>query len=201
MAVKPAAASPGAAAAPAAAAAQAVAPDADARLERFIQRVGRDKVFKQEPPNDRDSMRYGEIIYVNDGSCGPGGIREVTGGALVRNIDRTYRCISLADDKPLAVKPAAARPAAAAAVPVAPVATGEADPRLERFIQRVGRDKVHRQEPPFNYASGQIERGQVFYVNDGSCGAGRIREVTGIDGAAGSGLRNLSRPSRCIALE
>jgi hypothetical protein len=44
-----------------------------------------------------------------------------------------------------------------------------------------------------------LGRGEVVYVNDGSCGRGRIKEVTGVTASLGSGFRPL--PTRCIPLE
>jgi serine/threonine-protein kinase len=74
---------------------------AGAQLERFIQRVGRDKVLSAEPPKVPGGMRHGEVVYVNDGSCPPGRIREVTGGPAPAGGSsyvvgpRTSRCIPL----------------------------------------------------------------------------------------------------------
>jgi hypothetical protein len=86
-----------------AAAEKAPAGSAEAQLERFIQRKGRDKVLAQEP--GYTGLQYGEVVYINDGTCPPGRIREVTGtstswggaGSNVRPVQRPSRCISLAD--------------------------------------------------------------------------------------------------------
>jgi hypothetical protein len=82
---------------------KAAAAGVEAQLERFMQRKGRDKVMRSEPPPDAHSphqtpeLPFGHVVYVNDGSCGPGRIKQVTGGSVPRNAPRTYRCILLAD--------------------------------------------------------------------------------------------------------
>jgi hypothetical protein len=53
-------------------------------------------VLKKEPP--MGSLREGQRVLVDDGSCGPRKIKEVTGGNHVevggtKRIKRTYRCI------------------------------------------------------------------------------------------------------------
>jgi hypothetical protein len=189
--------------------------DVSPQLERFIQRVGREKVLNTEPAvmvsGACGVMAYpcGSVLFVNDGSCGSGAIKEITIENPYRNTYRSSRCISLADSKPIATRPSTPAPATVSPKPVAavPVASGDVSPQLERFIQRVGRDKVVKEEPPLNYLSSAqatgLRRGEVIYVNDGSCGPGRIREVTGIaeQGNFGTAMRTISRPSRCIPLE
>jgi uncharacterized protein DUF6719 len=54
-------------------------------------------VLKQEPQMGR--MREGQVVFVDDGSCPKGQIKEVTGGNHVKvggtkHIERTHRCIS-----------------------------------------------------------------------------------------------------------
>jgi serine/threonine-protein kinase len=197
-----------AAAAPAPA---SVAADGDA-LERFIQRVGREKVLNTEPALSTGSSCFGRVhpcgavLYVNDGSCGSGAIKEITIENPGRNTDRLSRCISLADSKPVAVKPSAPRQATLSPkpAPTAPSASGDADARLERFIQRVGRNKVLKEEPPFPanaYYASPLQPREIVYINDGSCGPGRIKEITGVNTAMGSSTRLMSWPSRCIPLE
>jgi hypothetical protein len=66
-----------------------------AALERFIQRKGADKVLKQDPPFVPGALPTGQVVYVDNGRCGPGYIREVTGGNMQRNTPRAYRCIRL----------------------------------------------------------------------------------------------------------
>jgi serine/threonine-protein kinase len=188
---------------------QAAAASSENLLERFVQRKGRDKVLNQEPPIVRgvstsmtSTMLYapGTVLFVNDSSCGSGAIKEITIENPIRNAERSYRCISLADDKPMAVKPGPARSAAApspaAPVVAAPAVAAEGD-ALERFIQRKGRHKVLNQEPPNIY--GAMQHGEVVYVNDGRCGLGLIREVTG-GSTSFSGARPSVRQSRCISL-
>jgi serine/threonine-protein kinase len=73
-------------------AAAAAGPSHEELLEKFIQKHGRDKVVPKEPPFTFQSMRQGEVIYVNDGSCGRLRIKEVTAD-MRRN--RSRRCIPL----------------------------------------------------------------------------------------------------------
>jgi hypothetical protein len=54
------------------------------------------QIVKREPP--MGSLKEGQRVLVDDGSCGPGKIREVTGGNHVKvggnsNIVRQSRCI------------------------------------------------------------------------------------------------------------
>ena len=79
------------------AAAKAAGPSHEELLERFIKRKGADKVLNQDPPPGPGMMRPGEVVYVNNGRCGDGRIREVTGGNMQRNTPRSFRCISLVD--------------------------------------------------------------------------------------------------------
>jgi serine/threonine-protein kinase len=195
----------------AAPAATATAADGDA-LERFIQRVGREKVVRVEPPVAQSvaaamvmTHQPGSVIYANDGSCGAGAIKEVRIEDPFRNTERSRRCISLADGKPVATKPssagAAASPKPAAA---ATAGSGDANAQLERFIQRVGRNKVLKEEPPFPanaFYGSPLQPSEIVYVNDGSCGAGRIKEITGVSTAMGASTRLMAWPSRCIPLE
>jgi len=83
---------------------QAAAASPASLLERFIQRKGREKVLLQEPQAGglADPIAFGEVVYVNDGSCPPGRIKEVKGvaadiGSRFRPTQRPSRCISLAD--------------------------------------------------------------------------------------------------------
>jgi uncharacterized protein DUF6719 len=55
------------------------------------------QTVKREPP--MGALREGQRVLVDDGSCGPGKIKEVSGGNYVRyggtkNIVRERRCIS-----------------------------------------------------------------------------------------------------------
>jgi hypothetical protein len=53
-------------------------------------------VVKREPP--MGALKEGQRVLIDDGSCGPGKIKEATGGNHVKvggnsSIVRTYRCI------------------------------------------------------------------------------------------------------------
>lgn len=49
--------------------------------------------LKEDPP--KGTLQYGEIVYVADGSCPAGEIREVTGGRASLSIPRAIRCVKL----------------------------------------------------------------------------------------------------------
>jgi hypothetical protein len=49
------------------------------------------KVVKKEPP--RGALKQGEVVLVDDGSCGPGKIKEVRGGSDEQGVRRTRACI------------------------------------------------------------------------------------------------------------
>lgn len=54
------------------------------------------QVVKREPPLGK--LREGETVLVDDGSCGPGKIKQVIGGNHIKvggnkQIERTRRCI------------------------------------------------------------------------------------------------------------
>jgi serine/threonine-protein kinase len=187
-----------AAAEKAAAEKQAGAAGTQALLDRFVQRVGREKVLNTEPALSTTvncySMPYpcGSVLYVNDGSCSSGAIKEITIENPVRNSDRSSRCISLADSKPLASKPAAASRAAVAAPAAASAsaAPAHADGKLERFMQREGRHKFFRTEREI----GPLAFQELVYVLQG-CPSGQVREVRG-----GNNFRNTPRSYRCIPI-
>jgi hypothetical protein len=67
--------------------------DADAQLERFIQRQGRAKFFKSE--REIGPLNFQEVAYLLDASCPVGQIKEVRGGNNARNTPRSYRCIPI----------------------------------------------------------------------------------------------------------
>jgi hypothetical protein len=48
-------------------------------------------VLKKEPA--KGELRYGRVVLVDDGSCPPGQIRELTGGSVEREIPRKSRCV------------------------------------------------------------------------------------------------------------
>jgi hypothetical protein len=54
--------------------------------------------------------------------------------------------------------------------------------------------RVLTREPPM----GALKPGQVVFVDDGSCGAGRILRVTGGDHRKVGGRGNVERQRRCV---
>jgi serine/threonine-protein kinase len=103
-----------------------------------------------------------------------------------------------AAEKVIAEK-AAAEKALAEKAAVEKLAAASDEAKLERFAQRVGRDKVMKQEPI------NLPQGRVVYITDGSCGSGRIKEIVGGVFASTSGAQPNSRGdgprTRCIPLE
>ncbi|HEY8068759.1 MAG TPA: DUF6719 family protein [Burkholderiales bacterium] len=67
---------------------------AAAGIEQFKARHP-DKVWDHEP--ETGTINFREIVYVNDKSCPPGKIRELTGGSPTRGVERKNRCISLSE--------------------------------------------------------------------------------------------------------
>jgi hypothetical protein len=51
--------------------------------------------LKEEPP--KGTIPYGQIVYVDDGTCPSGEIKEITGGSLRRSIPRKVRCVKRPD--------------------------------------------------------------------------------------------------------
>jgi hypothetical protein len=49
------------------------------------------EILKEEPP--KNSLPRGKIVYVDDGTCPAGMIKEVTGGNQDRGLPRKVRCI------------------------------------------------------------------------------------------------------------
>ena len=49
------------------------------------------EVLKEEPP--KSALRRGEVVYVDDGTCPVGEIKEITGGNEARGIPRKVRCV------------------------------------------------------------------------------------------------------------
>jgi hypothetical protein len=64
-----------------------------AALAQFIERHGRSKVVERDPPMGQ--MQTLEVVYVNDGSCPDGEIKELIGGSNIRGTERRARCIKL----------------------------------------------------------------------------------------------------------
>jgi len=51
--------------------------------------------LNQDPP--KGSLQYGQIAYVDDGSCPAGEVKEVTGGSDRKSVPRTVRCVKRPD--------------------------------------------------------------------------------------------------------
>jgi len=51
--------------------------------------------LKEEPP--KGSVPYLRVVYVDDGTCPSGEVKEITGGSLQRNIPRQVRCVKRPD--------------------------------------------------------------------------------------------------------
>ena len=49
------------------------------------------EVLKEEPP--KNSLPRGKVVYVDDGSCPAGEIKEITGGSQDKGVRRQVRCI------------------------------------------------------------------------------------------------------------
>ena len=49
--------------------------------------------YLTEMPSSRQ-LSYGKVVYVDDGECPPGEIKEVRGGSKERGIARQVRCIA-----------------------------------------------------------------------------------------------------------
>jgi hypothetical protein len=57
----------------------------------FAQPERKPEYLKSEPADG--SLPYRKVVYVDDGSCPQGQIKEVTGGSKARAIPRKVRCI------------------------------------------------------------------------------------------------------------
>ena len=51
--------------------------------------------LKEEPP--KGAIPYLKIVYVDDGTCPSGEVKEITGGSLQRSILRKVRCVKRPD--------------------------------------------------------------------------------------------------------
>jgi hypothetical protein len=49
------------------------------------------EILKKEPPAGQ--VWYGKIVYIDDGTCPSGEIKEMTGGSLAKSIPRKVRCV------------------------------------------------------------------------------------------------------------
>ena len=47
--------------------------------------------LKEEPP--AGSVAYRKIVYVDDGTCPKGEVKEITGGSQTKSIPRKVRCV------------------------------------------------------------------------------------------------------------
>lgn len=47
--------------------------------------------LKEEPP--KGAVPYGKVVYVDDGTCPVGKVKEVTGGSQEKSIPRKVRCV------------------------------------------------------------------------------------------------------------
>jgi hypothetical protein len=54
--------------------------------------------------------------------------------------------------------------------------------------------EVLKREPPM----GQLQEGQVVLVDDGSCPAGQIKQVTGGNHVKAGGFKHIERTRNCI---
>jgi hypothetical protein len=51
--------------------------------------------LKQEPPSG--TLPYGKVVYVDDGTCPSGEVKEITGGSQEKSIARKVRCVKRPD--------------------------------------------------------------------------------------------------------
>ena len=49
------------------------------------------EILKEEPP--KNSLPRGKVVYVDDGTCPAGEIKEITGGSQEKGIPRKVRCV------------------------------------------------------------------------------------------------------------
>jgi hypothetical protein len=56
---------------------------------------GKVEYLKEEPP--ASSVPYRKIVYVDDGTCPRGQVKEVTGGSQTKSIPRKVRCVKRPD--------------------------------------------------------------------------------------------------------
>lgn len=47
--------------------------------------------LKEEPP--KGSVAHGKVVYVDDGTCPKGEVKEITGGSQANAIPRKVRCV------------------------------------------------------------------------------------------------------------
>jgi hypothetical protein len=51
--------------------------------------------LKEEPPTG--SVPYRKIVYVDDGTCPQGEVKEITGGSQAKSVPRKVRCVKRPD--------------------------------------------------------------------------------------------------------
>jgi len=51
--------------------------------------------LEEEPP--KGTLPYGHVVYVDDGTCPSGEVKEITGGSLQKGISRKVRCVKRPD--------------------------------------------------------------------------------------------------------
>ena len=62
-----------------------------AAIVLFPAMAGAAEILKEEPP--KNSLPRGKVVYVDDGSCPAGEIKEITGGSQDKGVPRQVRCI------------------------------------------------------------------------------------------------------------
>lgn len=51
--------------------------------------------LKEEPPTG--SVPYRKVVYVDDGTCPSGQVKEITGGSQTKSMPRKVRCVKRPD--------------------------------------------------------------------------------------------------------
>ncbi len=57
----------------------------------FAQTERKIEYLKEEPP--AGSVPYRKVVYVDDGTCPNGQVKEITGGSQAQSIPRQVRCV------------------------------------------------------------------------------------------------------------
>lgn len=58
-----------------------------------------ENVYLTKMPKGGD-IPFGKIVYVDDGECPKGEVKEVTGGSQVKDVPRKVRCVKRPDKAP-----------------------------------------------------------------------------------------------------
>jgi hypothetical protein len=53
---------------------------------------GKTEILKELPKSG--TIPYGKVVYVDDGTCPQGQVKEVTGGSQQKSIPRKIRCVA-----------------------------------------------------------------------------------------------------------